>query len=66
VHETESTYSFNHQSAWSRDELRELIAQKDFRVVSMDMENVLKECSYVPDIRIMGNISMYLLGEKPK
>jgi SAM-dependent methyltransferase len=64
VVENELSYTFCHQNAWSRDEFRDLLVEKNFQVISMNAKHVIKECVYVPGIREMEDISMYILSEK--
>jgi SAM-dependent methyltransferase len=62
---TEHDYSFNHQNAWGRNELKELISQFGFVNVSTDSKTILSEYSHIPKIREMLSISMYLQANKP-
>jgi len=66
VTEKESSYHFNHQSAWGRQELKELVTELGFAVVSQETELVLRECRDIPKITEMLSISMYLLARKEK
>ena len=65
VIETENDFSFNHQNAWGRNELSELISQFGFIKISTDSKVILTEYSYIPKIREMDSISMYLSAQKP-
>ena len=66
VRETEPDYNFNHQNAWGRKELRELVAGYGFKVLSQDTEFILCECKGLSGIEEMLPISMYLLAQKPE
>ena len=66
VMNTETDYQFNHQNAWSRRELKELVSRFNFIVLAQDTEVVLKNCWNLPKIREMLSISMYLLAKKPE
>jgi predicted SAM-dependent methyltransferase len=55
---------FNHQNAWSRDELRRLLDENGFDVISFEGERIMKLFSDVPGIESMAEISMYCLGHK--
>ena len=65
VLETENDFSFNHQNAWGRNELSELISQLDFVNISTDSKAILEEYSHIPKFREMLSISMYLKAQKP-
>lgn len=65
VIETEPNYHFNHQSAWSRDELSKLVESHGFNVKTTNSDQVLKFCADVKDVYNSLNISMYLLAFKP-
>ncbi|MBT5548940.1 MAG: class I SAM-dependent methyltransferase [Nitrospina sp.] len=64
VVEKEPSYYFNHQSAWGRQELKELVTELGFSVVSQETKFVLRECGDIPKITEMLSISMYLLARK--
>jgi hypothetical protein len=51
---------FNHQNAWSRAELVDLLTKHGFTVESLDTETVCKEP--IPTINDMKSISMYVLA----
>jgi len=65
VIETEPNYHFNHQSAWSRDELRDLVKSHGFDVETTDTDQVLNICGEVKGINNYLNISMHVLAYKP-
>ncbi|SVD83085.1 uncharacterized protein METZ01_LOCUS435939, partial [marine metagenome] len=66
VMSTETNYHFNHQNAWSRHELKELVTRFNFVVLAQDTEVVLKNCWDLPQIRQMLSLSMYLLAKKTR
>jgi hypothetical protein len=51
---------FNHQNAWSREELRVLLAKHDFIVTSMSPEDAYG--FPIPDIKDQAGISMYAVA----
>lgn len=53
---------FNHQNAWSVEELGELLAKHDFSVISTDKAEI-QERLQIPGIRDMASISMYVLAQ---
>lgn len=53
-----------HQSAWSREELRELVELFDLEVVSFDQDFILQTCGHIPGIGTMKEHSMYCLIRK--
>ncbi len=55
----EPSHHFNHQNAWSRDELEDLLARHGFRVVSFDAETIKRRYHWVPDIADMDSMSTY-------
>ena len=57
--------TFNHQCAWSRKELTDLVEGAGFRVVSMESRQIVERFSFVPGIRQMLPISLYLEAVKP-
>jgi hypothetical protein len=61
---TEVGAHFNHQNAWSRAELRELLERFGFRVLSMDPDTVQSACADIPDIAVMNTQSTYCLAGK--
>ena len=65
VKDKETDYHFNHQNAWGRHELKELVTRFGFVVLSQDTEAVLKECRDIPKISEVTSISMYFLAKKP-
>ena len=62
---TEPNYHFNHQTAWSRDELSHLVESHGFNIKTTDSDQVLEICADVKGIYSSLNISMYLLAFKP-
>lgn len=63
VAERETDFQFNHQNAWSRDELRAMLAAKGFRVVSTDSAAVIRACGDIPGIRARAEQSTFCLAE---
>jgi len=61
---SEASIHFNHQNAWSRLELQEVLAKFGFRVLSMDTPTVLTGCADIPDIAVMSTQSTYCLASK--
>jgi hypothetical protein len=61
--ETEE-FSFDHQNAWSANELEALLQQVGLRVVSNDIEDIVSKFSHVPNITEMQQISMYCWAKK--
>ena len=60
----EKTYHFNHQNAWSRKELKELLISKGFTVKSFDKELIIANFKDVPDISNKRVKSMYCWAGK--
>lgn len=52
--------TFNHQNAWSREELTALLEKHGFTVESMDAEKICQE--EIPTIMEMYGISMYVIA----
>jgi len=50
---------FNHQNAWSRQELAALLDRCGYQVVSQDAQQVIDRCTMVPDILNYRSISLY-------
>lgn len=62
---TEPSYHFNHQNAWSRDELRASLDAAGFEVVSFDEATVISAAADIPGIEAARDESMYFLA-RPK
>jgi SAM-dependent methyltransferase len=60
----ESSYYFNHQSAWGKDELASLVTSHGFKVISTSTNEVIDNFSYIPGIRTFKKISQYLSAKK--
>ena len=56
------TYHFNHQNAWSRDELRGVLERAGFEVQSFDEEAVIAAALDIPGITNARPESMYCLA----
>lgn len=55
---------FNHQSAWSRKEMNELLEEEGFNVLSNSSPVIIKKFSeFIPDLRSMESWSAYYLAE---
>jgi hypothetical protein len=63
---SEASFHFNHQNAWGRSELLELLARFGFRVLSLDADVVRTACADVSDIAVMSSQSTYCLAVRPK
>lgn len=59
---SESSYHFNHQNAWSRDELRRLLELHGFVVETTDADAVIAAASDIPGIVDLRAESMYCLA----
>jgi hypothetical protein len=57
--------TFNHQCGWSRKELTDLVEGAGFRVIAMESRQIAERFSFLPGIRQMLPISLYLEAEKP-
>lgn len=66
VLKNEKNFKFNHQNAWSRQELETLLMQTGFRIKSFDKEFIIANSKYVPDINAMKEQSIYCWAEKDK
>lgn len=58
----ESSFHFNHQNAWSREELRVLIEAAGFAVQTFEPEDVLRLAGDVPGIGAARDESLYCLA----
>lgn len=66
VLKNENNFKFNHQNAWSRQELETLLIQTGFRIKSFDKEFIIVNCKYIPEINAMKEQSIYCWAEKDK
>ena len=57
--DTEPSYNFNHQNAWSRRELEDLLSGHGFSVLSFNAEVIMRRYRWVPEIAAMDTISTY-------
>jgi SAM-dependent methyltransferase len=55
-------WTFNHQNAWSRDELAEVLARAGFEVVTFDAAAVVAAAADVPGIKSARDESLYCLA----
>jgi tetratricopeptide (TPR) repeat protein len=53
---------FNHQNAWSRDELCGVLAAAGFAVLSFDAERIRRRWAFVPDLESMCAQSLYCVA----
>jgi SAM-dependent methyltransferase len=58
----ESSYHFNHQNAWSRDELRQLLEGAGFEIQSFSADDVIAAASDIPGITTALTESLYCLA----
>ena len=61
---TEATYHFNHQNAWSRDELRDLLAREGFDVVTQEADEVIRLAIDIPGIADSRAESQYCVARR--
>lgn len=55
-------YRFNHQNAWSREEINNMFTEFGFSLVSTDKEKIMKDFSvHIPDLGEMEDFSAYYL-----
>ncbi len=59
VRGSEPDATFNHQNAWGREELAQLLARNGFAVESFDTEAACSRYAGVPGILEMKEISVY-------
>ena len=62
VVDTEPSYHFNHQNAWSREELGTLLGTCGYRVLSFDIEKIIQRYHWVPEIKRYDRYSTYCLA----
>jgi len=60
--ETEPSYHFSHQNAWSQDEMVELLSAHGFKTLSFDRAKIVPRYRGVPLIDDMNVMSMYCLA----
>lgn len=63
VLKNEKNFKFNHQNAWSRQELDKLLNSFGFRVRTFSKELILKRWGDIPTITNMSELSMYCWAE---
>jgi hypothetical protein len=55
-------YRFNHQNAWSQEEINDMFTEFGFSLISTDREKIMKDFSaYIPDLGEMKDWSAYYL-----
>lgn len=64
IENTSENFEFCHQSAWSRDELIDLLEKFDFEVISFSANQIISDFSFVPGIDLMKPLSTYCLAKK--
>jgi len=62
VKATEVDPTFNHQNAWSRSELDQLLAKNGFKLETFNKEKICSNFSDVPGILDMNDISIYCVA----
>lgn len=62
--ENSASYHFFHQSAWSRDELRNLLEGFGFEVISFDSSQIIDGFHFLPGIENMREVHTYCLAKK--
>lgn len=62
VARNESGFKFNHQNAWSRDELAALLDRLGFEIVTTDKKIIAAGCADISDIRAMYEQSSYTVA----
>lgn len=60
--DNEPNYHFNHQNAWSRNELYSLLMAHKFSVLSFDREKIIQRYHWIPQIEDMDHMSMYCVA----
>jgi hypothetical protein len=58
----EAAFKFNHQNAWGRAELSDLLERSGFEVIATDKQVVAVCCADIPDIRSMYEQSSYTVA----
>ncbi|MDO8794121.1 MAG: methyltransferase domain-containing protein [Vicinamibacterales bacterium] len=61
---TEASYHFNHQNAWSRDELRALLTREGFEVLTQDPDEVIRLAIDIPGIADARGESQYCAAQR--
>lgn len=64
VRSEEQRFTFNHQNAWGRSELDQLLARAGFRVLSFATPLIVERCASIPGIRSRLAQSTLCLAEK--
>ena len=54
---------YNHQNAWSRDDIVNLLGEYGFDCVSMNKKDIINSFNHVKGISAMADWSMYILAE---
>jgi SAM-dependent methyltransferase len=60
----EPTISFNHQNAWSRTELTEILCKAGFQCLTFDPGEAIDEFREIPGIELMREISLYCVAQR--
>lgn len=61
---TDNDFRFCHQSAWSREELKNLLSEYGFEVVSFDYGTIMNAFGNIRDIGTMREISIFCWAKK--
>lgn len=64
VTDNERDYTFSHQNAWGREELKQALAEAGFRVKTFDRGKIVAGCQEIPGIDWMFEQSLYCWAEK--
>jgi hypothetical protein len=62
VRKNEASFTFNHQNAWAKSELKILLDRAGFGVVSFDKNDLVERYATVPEILAMFEGSIYCLA----
>lgn len=64
IQRREKNFHFCHQSAWSRDELQQLLYRFGFEIVSFDPTQIIASFPSIPDIATMKEMSLFCWARK--
>jgi SAM-dependent methyltransferase len=62
VRQMESDFTFNHQNAWSADEMKAVLSDAGFKIFSTDKGRIVERFGFVPKIAAMFDISAFYLA----
>ena len=63
--ELQETVYLNHQNAWSREEMQQLLQEFGYHIVSLDNQRIVKNGQFIPGINQWYSASAYYLAQKP-